>query len=309
MAEKVGYEGLGDPAPAARAEREGMPTATMVYRDNALFEDAVPKLATEWEALGGKVKIHAFPAGTSEEDMEKWFDGHRNFAEGALLTDDTCGYFVRKKWDGVPLSTASPQPGYLDRIHHIVAQRAVTGDENLYAKAVIRREESPPAEEAFIRIIQNIVEKNLPEKLFLFSDHIRDESHYYSDWFKSKGDSGSPDAASTDREAAERFAEILEAGGVPRERIIIKTAAELDPASMQEMDVPGNWIVIDRHGWIGGKYALNQPQHARYLELPLDSFFNSAMKQELLNVPEENVTRIIRGSLMKLIEALRKESA
>lgn len=73
-------------------EKETLPPVFIIYRDNDLYSDLVPKLVKNFELMGRKVEIKSFSAGTPTEEINKSLDAENQeeLGKAEILSDDTC---------------------------------------------------------------------------------------------------------------------------------------------------------------------------------------------------------------------------
>ena len=78
-------------------------------------------------------------------------------------------------------------------------------------------------------------------------------------------------------------------GGIDAEKIIIKSG-EPTHQELREIDQIGSWIIVDRHSLIS---RTNDKSiiFAKQLELPEDSFYNSAREAGLIDIPDEEFSQ------------------
>jgi hypothetical protein len=128
-------------------ETEKLPPILLIYRDNDLFQKAVPEIEKQLISLGHKVEIERFSKETDKRDIEKWVKEHKErFENKEILGDETCGW------------------GKLDSFVNVSISEAVLGKDNEYTKGVISK------------IVKNILlnKENMPNYVEIVSAHLLD---------------------------------------------------------------------------------------------------------------------------------------
>lgn len=250
-------------------EAEKLPPIALIYRDNDLFKEWIPKIAEMLKFLDRQVEIQSFPQGTDEEEIKAWIESNMGELKSKeLVTDYTCQRNIpeRRKYLGGGISTdeklLEPREN-LDKLLDGVSQKIILGKTESKIKcwdaSPFEKGGMESAKEVYPEIVKQILKNkdNMPKKVFIVREKLRSHAPF--------GEVGSG------QEAAETLKGWLTEGGIPEK--IIETD-EID-------DIEGGWIIVDRH------YRFSVDRGIR-LELPLADFYKNAKEAGLITVkPEE----------------------
>ena len=256
-------------------QQEQFPSILIIYRDNALFEKYVPEIARILQAKGREVEIKNFPRGTEKDEIKEWYDENLGRLAGMeMISDMTANPFLRGFKKLVNIS--------LDNLIYQAITQIVFGEGEGCEIMNDSLDQSSQLKEFFTTIIKNILknQENVPNKIYIFSDHIL--SHHQDYW----------DAADENKEElkkaySEKIKELLIESGIDAEKIIIKLEKLSQKEFQEEVDQLGNWVIADRHSPISMTGMIN----AKNLQLPTGSFYSSAREAGLIDIPEEEFSQ------------------
>jgi hypothetical protein len=258
------------------AERGELPPIFMIYRDNDLFKEYIPKITETLRGLGRKVEIQNFPAGTEWKEMEELVEEHKiNFEGKEVVADETVTNLLRERKD---LKIRELKWSYLDKLTNETVAETILGDE--YEEML---DYNPSGEKSLVYVekaIPTIVEHILQNK-----ENIPDEVVVSSSLIKSHA----PFGYFSENEAKEKVKEWLVKGGIPKEAF--KKKEERTEKKRSTI-----WYILDRHnsGYPRGSSKVKMREWEGketkeiYLGLPLANFFRDALSSGLLELkPEE----------------------
>lgn len=271
------------------AEKEKMPTIFMIYRDNDLFKEWVPKIAETLKGLGRRVEIQSFPAGTSEAEIDKWIEENKDeIYNSDIVTDGTVEseFYSTMRGEKIEENLKQlKQPehlGSLDKLLDRATQRIVLGKEESEIKfwsglRDYRDREVVDLEsfkEAYSRIVKQILKnkENMPIKVYILQEKIKDHVPFRED--EIVGDK---------RATAEILQKWLVEGGIPEEII--------ECTEHKAEDKKGNWIIKDRHNREWSTY------YGIELRLPLESFYYDTTTKGLIKIEAEELENELREML------------
>ena len=302
-------------------QEDHLPSILIIYRDNDLFEKYIPEIERILQAKGREVEIKNFPRGTEQDEIKEWYEENLERLAGAeIISDGTASvpYALNKfqKEKGIK------NIGNLDRdLMKGATEKVIWGVEDGYNRynklGMLKKPDAPEHQqlkECYSPLIKHILEnqENVPNKIYLFSDHIIDHANveaytgisyendklftYLQSDFSRDLDSN-PEYKKIKEEFISKYTEeikgLLVESGINTEKIIIKSE-HLSEQDLQEIDQSGNWVIIDRHS----NMFRNVLRNAKYLNLPEESFYDSAHKAGLINIPDEE----FKQNLEKIID-------
>jgi len=304
-------------------QQEQLPPILIIYRDNDLFEKYVPEIARILQAKGRRVEIKNFPRGTKKDEIKEWYDENLERLAGTeIISDETAN--VPYKLYELQEEKGIKDAGSLDGIMGGVTVKAIWGEKTVefypsdsrgISKEQLFHQEEQRLNEFYSAIIKYILAnpENAPNKIYLFTDHILDhvDIEAYTDinlytetklnydlheylTFGKNSDYDKNQEYKEEREKliknyTEKIKELLMGGGIDAEKIIIKSG-EPTHQELREIDQIGSWIIVDRHSLIS---RTNDKSiiFAKQLELPEDSFYNSAREAGLIDIPDEEFSQ------------------
>ena len=293
-------------------QEDRLPSILIIYRDNDLFEKQIPEMERIFSAMGRKVEIKNFPRGTDKNEIEEWHKENIERLAGVEIISDTTAktpHGLYKEFQ----SQGTKSIGDLDDLMKKATEKVIWGMEGGYdrynAIGMARRpdlSEHQQLKECYSPLIKHVLEsqENVPNKIYLFSDHIIDHANvgaytgisyenelysYLQSDFNHNFD-GNPEYKKIKEEFISKYTEeikeLLVESSINNEKIVIKSERP-SKQELQEIDQPGNWVIIDRHSdMFGGKEQITLA-NAKKLNLPEDSFFNSAREAGLIDIPNE----------------------
>jgi len=315
----------GMPQPEHK-EAEKLPQILIVYRDNSMFRELVPRMVDTLSGLGREVQCQIFPEGTPETEIKKWFEDNRQTQEGDLISDGTyersTGYKER------PLIN-------LDDITETVTFASVCGE------FAYEREIDVKNGQGITKVVQNILAnpQNAPKKVFILTDNIFD--HYplealledvpeiptdqideiFDLYYWHEQQRKEFNTAAGRKKAAVTVKKWLIQGGVPEE--IISIEDQVNETNGVEINKKGNWVVADRHNSNisdfvyaidegSGEISEINPSEVVKLRLPLINFFSDAKEAGLIQVDPSAILneaeKILRNKFKKSTQSLSPQT-
>jgi len=301
-----------------KVEQETVGPMTVIYRDNALFEEYIPIIEKYIKSLGGEINLQSFPRGTDADVIKNWYESNGQSLEGrVLLTDETC-YPTQRLNESI----ASKQ-GKLDEILNEaflttfeVGVQAEIGDGKIFnSSGELVAAES--FDVVFLKVFKSFFEnkEKYPQEIMIITNHIGD--HIYSHMWEEKerelfgikefkfrdlleGESEEKYKKERslefrnvfqkeeERMIAEKFKQYLVEAGFPEEKISIE-----ETQNYNKVDKKDSWILVDRHSEIMGLHGGTNIDHfhnATALVLPFSNLLKSASEQGLLfKLPPEKI--------------------
>ena len=293
-------------------EEEKKSPIFIIYRDNDLFQKQIPEMVKILSSMGRQVEVQSFPKETNKEEIEEWYkENLERLAGMEMISDITAGipFNLYKEFK----SQGTKSRNDLDDLISKVIKKAIWG-EGVDNKTLQR---FPSEKEFYSGIMKRILEnqENMPNKIYLFLDHITDHMDIkeyagiglgddkdlceYMRYGKIFPIEDLRTSKMTYKEIPEHYkkkredviAKYLEEtkksliqSGIDVEKIIIKSDRP-SAQELQEIDQPNNWVIIDRHSKIFD--GRNKLASAKNLGLPLGSFYNDAREAGLINIPEK----------------------
>lgn len=149
------------------------PIVEIAYRENELFRDLVPKIVEQLHSIKRDTNIHAFPKGTPEEEIKKYFGDEnlqKSFEGEELLTDGTCNQEI-----DYTLEKTMKRKTNLDdfankiMIHSLLGEKIYEDMQGELTYEVTYKDQINGVK----NILKEVIDKNgKPEKLFLVEDKI-----------------------------------------------------------------------------------------------------------------------------------------
>ena len=269
----------------------------IVYRNNDLFEKQIPLIVEGFSLMGRKVKIKSFPESTIREEITDWYwykENIRSFKDKEFITDKTADipWGLRKNIKQTDL----------DNLLLDITKRAIFGEEYKRFQTEIEKREGPVPEkhskEWYTRMVKEIItdSKKIPDETYIFLDRISDHSNAYDQKEKIN---------SLEKSVAEKFRGWLISAGLNSEKI--KIVQQLSSSNrggisyflpggrkvVREIDKPGYWTIVDRHA----KNIVEEIKNAKCLQLPEVNFYESAVKQGLLEPKDKDFSNAAKEVL------------
>jgi len=302
-------EGMGQERKAESKEAEKLPPIFMIYRDNDLFKEWVPKIAETLKGLGRKVEIQSFPAGTEKEEIKKWLkDEKERLKKGDLITDHTVQSTLR--YSGISEVTKDQTRINLDDVMEDVAIETLWGDEDKeeYKKMIDpnyrsefaaenenrRKEIWINIEKAISILVNRILEnkENYPDQIVINTRRLGDHEPFVEFGYSIKNgfviERSTKEMREGDEKAGEVLKEWLIKAGISAENLFL---TDEDPKSEDyETKIPRSsktekfirWFIYDRHlGQPAG--VIDTPDYKKIiLRLPFADFFSDAVSNNLV---------------------------
>ncbi len=318
-------EGISQPE---HREAEKPPRVLVVYRDNSMFRELVPRMVDTLTNLGREVQCQVFPEGTSETEIKKWFEDNRQTREGDLISDGT--YERSTGYEERPLIN-------LDDIAETAAFASVC-EESIQES---RETDVKDFGKGITRVVQNILAnpQNAPKKVFILTDRIFD--HYplealledvpeipvdqideiFDLYYWHEQQRKEFNTAAGRKRAAATVKKWLIQGGVPEE--IISIEEQVDETKGVEINQKGNWVVVDRHNSNisdfvyaidegSGEISKIHPSEVVELRLPLINFFSDAKEAGLIQADPSAILneaeKILRKKFQKPTQSLSPQT-
>lgn len=172
-------------------EKLNMPVY-VIYRDNTLYQTLIPKIVENMEKIGKKVIQHTFPAGTSEEEIKKYFEDEKvkeSLKNAELLNDYTCYHNLPGGYKFYDENQTKNSLGILDDLSKKIMQDSLLGEKIIEGMKEGSGIEEVPSELSVLHnIIKEVFAKNgEPENLYIVEKYI--SSHGFNNnllrWTKS----------------------------------------------------------------------------------------------------------------------------
>jgi len=170
MGEKISDPNI--PSAQSKVEEEKLPLINIIYRDNDLYTNFVPKIAQNIESFGRRVATKSFPREASVQEIKKYFesDDVKGSLKGTeLFADETCRGQVDYKFR----SDNFKKEYYLDSFANRIMSHCLIG------KELIEKNDDtlcvPEKLVALKNIVKEVIDKNgEPENLYVVNGRISD---------------------------------------------------------------------------------------------------------------------------------------
>ncbi len=287
---------------------------SLVYRDNDLFQDLVPTVVQEMQALGLEVDSKVFPKGEDPAKIAEWIEENKaRLKEMRLVVDGT----VRAQ----ALATFA-QAANLDGMMHDATLRAVLPDYSWRVnydyfdlsgtnnnKELLKK---PGARQAvFLEIMRRIAESGkAPKRVFIHLDKLSDHAPFcdekeVAEMSRRPGWWGSDEKRQYDKGKS------LEAFETLKNWLIEAGIEEVEIYDGQDLNGSDDWVLIDRHAANAGflekkeddfdiSVLVDNPE-TPVMVLPAENFVASALKNGLLDGFNPEAVRLnIKGTVQRL---------
>lgn len=244
---------------------------TVVYRDNDLFQEYVPKIENYIKSIGGEINFSSFPKGTDKNIIKDWYnDNKETLSDRFLLTDNTCypDYNLKLKQQGNLDSILDN--AFFDSLKDEIGPEFFEGKNS--NESDLKTVES--FDKVFPKIFKLLLEKseNQPKEINIIQASIGD--HFYG-----SRDAGIDSQSESGRQViAEKFKKYIEEAGFTNKNISISDNV------VSGMDKEDAWVLIDRHN-----KNVDSIEKAKVLVLPFSNFIKSISEQGLLKIPKDKV--------------------
>lgn len=295
------------PTPEPR-ETEKPSRILAIYRDNPLFQELMPHIADTLATLGKEVRLQTFPEGTPEEEIQRWYEEHKQEHEGRdLLTDSTfersTGYKVR------PILN-------IDRLTNAATTMVLFGESDMNELWKYEGDIEKTGK-GISKVVQSILTRpeQAPEKVIILTEKILDHFFYSKEHKKAleTTTSGQEEnelrwkfAAEESQWAVATIKDWLVMGGLPEDSISVEE--RISEKNQAIINQKGNWIISDRH-YLGldtdrdvisnGAHNETYPHNAKLLYLPMVSFYESAQQEGLIPVDHAKLVEEVETILRK----------
>jgi hypothetical protein len=295
------------------AEKEPKPPLLVIYRDNNLFKEWIPILIESLKSREHKIEIQNFPAGTSGEEIRKWWRENKDDLKGKKIIADrtTQGAFspplgveeefgseyrekLLKEEKEVMENLDFVGSRALDKWSHAAEKsilKEILGNKELneIEKRGLDYDDMEVVDKAFPALIKSILEskENIPEEIYVLKSQL--SVHEPLRTFSERPKGVSEDEEYHDGIALEKVTGWLTKGGVPLKKLVA-IESKMDVENCKKIDRKNNWLIGDRHavaeassfekGTIPAKdrFGGYSIRSATVLRLPFSSFLIDAKK-------------------------------
>lgn len=322
-------EGMGKEKKAESKEAEKLAPAFLIYRDNDLFKGWVPKIAEMLKALGRKVEIQSFPAGTPEEEIENWYLAHKKDLQANDILAD-CTVQRSSKYELKPKVN-------LDNLMNAATEGAITDSSSSQFDISSRWKlynypKNPEDEERYLsdkerylsdlgemykKILTSIPEeKRQKMEVVILKGILKDFSDFpplieHEPFFERRKDlrEDFERKSKETNEFAKRMKGWFNEAGIHNIAEFL-TGAEIPTETIRKLIEGQAYIIFDRHSWGSEKFWGNNAKYYNLIEekaalrMPLETFYDDAQRKIGLKADPQKMEDLIRK---KLQENLAKE--